>query len=53
MPRTHGANTLIWFAQIVDPKEVTSEEFAQIKDVLLAHVYKALCRVYMSKYNLP
>ena len=49
MPRTHGANKPILFAQILDPYEVTPEEFAQIKDVLFAHVYKALGRVYISK----
>ena len=38
MPRTHGANKLILFAQILDPYVVT---FAQIKDALFAHVYKA------------
>ena len=41
MPRTHGANKLILFAQILDRYEVTQKEFAQIKDVLFAHVYKA------------
>ena len=38
MPRTHGANKLILFAQILDPYEVTLVEFTQIKDVLFAHV---------------
>ena len=42
MPRTHGANKLILFAQISDPYEVTPDEFAQIKGVLFANVYKAL-----------
>ena len=42
MPRTHGANKSILFAQIVDPYEVTLDEFAQIKDALFAHAYKAL-----------
>ena len=42
MPRTHGANKSILFAQILDPYEVTQEEFAQIKDGLFAHEYKAL-----------
>ena len=41
MLRTHGANKSILFAQILDPYEVTLDEFAQIKDVLFAHVYKA------------
>ena len=41
MPRTHGANKSILFAQILDPYEVISEGFAQINDVLFAHVYKA------------
>ena len=55
MPRTHGANKLILFAQILDPYEVTPKEFAQIKDVLFAHVYKALVnirtRIDQSKQN--
>ena len=42
MPRTHGENKSILFAQISDPYEVTLLEFAQIKDDLFAHVYKAL-----------
>ena len=42
MPRTHEANKSILFAQIRDPYEVTPDEFAQIKDALFAHVYKAL-----------
>ena len=42
MPRTHGANKSILFAQILDPFKVISEGFAQkIDDVLFAHVYKA------------
>ena len=41
MPRTHGANQSILFAQILDPYEVISEGFAQINDALFAHVYKA------------
>ena len=41
MPRTHGANKPILFAQIIDPYEVTQREFAQIKDDFFAHVYKA------------
>ena len=41
MPRTHGANKSILFAQIVDPYKVNLDEFAQIKDVLFAHEYKA------------
>ena len=41
MPRAHGANKSILFAQILDPYEVTRSEFAQIKCVLFAHVYKA------------
>ena len=44
MPRTHGANKSIVFAQILDPYEVTLSEFAQIKCVLFAHVYKALAK---------
>ena len=48
MPRTHGANKSILFAQILDPYEVTLDEFAQIKDVLFAHVYKPKGRVNMS-----
>ena len=44
MPRTHGANNSILFAQILDPYEVISEGFVQINDVLFAHVYKALTR---------
>ena len=42
MPRTHGANKSILFAQILNPYEETLREFAQIKDDLFAHVYKAL-----------
>ena len=42
MPRTYGANKLILFAQILDPYEETLNEFAQRKDVLFAHVSKAL-----------
>ena len=42
MPRTHGAIKSILFAQILDPYGVTRDEFAQINDVLFAHVYKAL-----------
>ena len=42
MPRTHGANRSILFAQILDPYEVTRDEFAQIKDVLFAHVCKPI-----------
>ena len=34
-----GANKSILFAQILDPYEVNLDEFAQIKDVLFAHVY--------------
>ena len=34
MPRTHGANKSILFAQILDPYEVTLREFAQIKNDL-------------------
>ena len=41
MPRTHGANKSILFAQIFNLYEVTPREFAQIKDDLFAHVYKA------------
>ena len=41
MSRTHKANKSILFAQIWDPYEVTPDEFAQIKDVLFAHVHKA------------
>ena len=41
MPRTHGANKSILFAQISDKYEVTLREFAQIKDNLFAYVYKA------------
>ena len=40
MPRTHGANKSILFAQSIDPFEVTLDEFAQIKNALFAHVYK-------------
>ena len=46
MPRTHGANKSIVLVQIVDPYEVTQDEFAHIKDVLYAHVYKALLLLY-------
>ena len=42
MPRTHGANKSILFAQILDPYEVTLREFAQIKNGFFAHVYRAL-----------
>ena len=42
MTRTNGANKSILFAQIFDPNEVTPREFAQIRDDLFAHVYKAL-----------
>ena len=41
MPRTHGANKSILFAQIFNPYGVTQDKFAQIKDILFAHVYKA------------
>ena len=37
--RTHGANNSILFAQILDPYKVTPDDFAQIKDILFAHVY--------------
>ena len=40
MPRTHEANKSNLFAQILD--ELTLSEFAQINDVLFAHVYKAI-----------
>ena len=42
MPRTHGANKYILFAQIFDPYEVTLREFEQIQNDLFAHVYRAL-----------
>ena len=42
MPRTHGANKSVFLAQIFDTYEVTLWGFAQIKDDLFAHVYKAL-----------
>ena len=42
MLRAHEANKSILFAKIFDPYEVTQREFAQIKDDLFAHVYKAL-----------
>ena len=38
MPRTHGANKSILFAQILDPYEVTLSEFAQIKHQLFAQI---------------
>ena len=38
MPRTHGANKSILFAQILDPYEVTMDEFAEIKDALFSPV---------------
>ena len=38
MPRTHGANKSIVLDQILDPYEVTLDEFAQIKDVLFAQM---------------
>ena len=47
MPRTHGTNQSILFAQILDPYEVTLTEFAQIKRVLFAHVYKALFSLHL------
>ena len=49
MPRAHGANQSILFAQNFDPHEAILWEFAQIKEDLFAHVYKALDRVYTSK----
>ena len=39
MPRLHGANKSILFAQILDPYEATLSEFAQIMRALFAHVY--------------
>ena len=45
--RTHGANKSILFAQIFDPYEITLRDFAQIKDDIFAHLYKALSRVYL------
>ena len=42
MPRTHGANKSILFAQIFEPYVVNLSGFAKIKHVLFAHVYKAL-----------
>ena len=42
MPRTHGANKSILFAQILEPYVVNLSGFAQIKHVFFAHVYKAL-----------
>ena len=51
MPRTHGANKWILFAQMLDAYEVTLSEFAQIKRVLFAHVFKALCPVHMEQIN--
>ena len=44
MPRIHGANKSITFSQILDPYDVTLDQFAEIKDVLFAHVYKALTK---------
>ena len=41
MPRLHGANKSILFAQFLDPYEVTLSEFAQTNYGLFAHVYKA------------
>ena len=40
MPRTHGANKPIIFAQVLYPHEVTLLEFAQINDASFTHVYK-------------
>ena len=45
MPSTHGANKSYQFAQIFNLYEVISEGFAQINDVLFAHVYKALMHI--------
>ena len=53
MPRTHGANKSNSFAQIFNPVEVTLSEFAQIKDGLFAHVYKALGLVHVIKILFP
>ena len=52
MPRTHGANKSILFAQILDPYEVTLDEFAQIKDDLFSHVYEALKRSAKKSYSI-
>ena len=50
MPRTHEANTKprthetkksIALAQILDPYEVTLDNFFQTNDVSFAHVFKA------------
>ena len=41
MSHTHGANKLVLFAQILDLYQVNLDKFAQIKDVLFAHVHKA------------
>ena len=52
MPRTHGANKSILFAQIFEPYLVNLSGFAQIKHVLFAHVYKALAlRLLWSQMN--
>ena len=48
MPRTREENKSILLAQIWDPYEVTTDEFAQIKDVLFAHVYKALGNIFVT-----
>ena len=42
MLRTHEANKSILFAQIWDPYELPPDKFAQLKDALFVHVYKAL-----------
>ena len=38
MPRTHGANKSNWFAQILNPYEVTLSEFAQVNDGLFEQI---------------
>lgn len=47
--RTHGANKSIFFAEILDPQEVTMPEFALVKDTLFALMYIQGIRHYTSK----
>ena len=47
-PRLHEQTKPPLIAQILDPYEVTPDEFAQIKHILFAHVNAAQGSVYMS-----
>ena len=52
MSGTNGGNKLILSAQSLGPYEVTVRKFAQLKDDIFAHVYKALCPVHIEQIIL-